>query len=90
VLDAIGGHSKLGRISQRIVDAQLLDEPTVTGAPAVGGDDTVKRDFFAAGARKTNGHGHFGLPSKNEFARLTAAVVPVKVIRGQRAATPAR
>src|SRR6478736_1428686 len=60
VLDAIRIDTELRRVAQGIVDAELFDESTVTGAAAICSNDPVERDFFAAGTRKTNGHGHVG------------------------------
>jgi hypothetical protein len=56
VLQTIRVYAHLGRIAQRIIHTELLDEPTVARATAVGRDDTLEGNFFAAGTGESNGH----------------------------------
>ena len=47
--------TNLRRISQRIVNAQLLDETAIAGAAPVGGHNTIEGNFLAAAAGESNG-----------------------------------
>jgi hypothetical protein len=71
----------LGRLTQRIVDADLLDEATVARAARIGSNDTVEGGFLAASASETKSYGHFGgILLKNGLWKLQTSPSPVKVV----------
>ena len=72
----------LGRLAQRIVDADLLDEATIARAAAVGSHDTVEGSFLAASASETKGYGHTGNPGNK--SRRSLQMFQARVKRGSR------
>ena len=51
-------HLDLGRVAQWIIDAQLFDEAPISGATAIGGDNSVERRLLATATGQSESYGH--------------------------------